>query len=686
MQTMEQKYSPNRLARETSPYLRQHSNNPVDWYPWGNEALEKARAEDKPIFLSIGYAACHWCHVMERESFMDDRVAEFLNRHFVSIKVDREDRPDIDSIYMNSVVLMTGKGGWPTSVFLTPELEPFFGGTYFPITPRHGLPSFLDVLRAVVQAWQEDRQNIRSTAAEISQHLRRNSILQPLVGNHSIEETVEVARDILLTTYDWQFGGWGNAPKFPQPMLLEFLLLQASRGHRQSLEVVRHNLDAMQRGGIFDLVGGGFHRYSTDAHWLVPHFEKMLYDNAQLALIYLHAYLLTGDQNYRRTCESCLDFISRELSDPAGGFYSSLDADSDGEEGAFYLWTPEELSRYLSPEQLNLLIAACDIPAQGNFEGKIILQLRASGDDVAAALDLTAEDFNARLDEILTNLYIARAVRSRPLTDDKVLTGWNGLALRAFAEAGRYLDRSDYLKAAQKNAAFLLSELRKPESMVRSWRAGESKHPAFLEDYGSLAIALLTLYQADFDQTWYTAAGLVLAEMRERFTDPDGGYFDAQSAEGELLFRPKEIQDNAIPCGNALTACAALLYSAFTEQSSLRAMAERQIEQMQPLLTRYPTAFGFWLQVLDLVQGPLRQIAVVTPGAAIDQTPLTDYLQKTYLPRTVLAAGAPPLAADGPGLLRDRLALGGLPTAYVCEDFSCRLPVTRLEDLLAQLS
>lgn len=682
---MKTKDSPNRLVNEISPYLRQHAHNPVDWYPWGTEALEKARMEEKPIFLSIGYAACHWCHVMERESFTDSNIAEFLNQHFVSIKVDREERPDLDNIYMNSVVLMTGQGGWPTSVFLTPELEPFYGGTYFPPAPRHGLPAFLDVLHAIVQAWQTDRQNIRTSAAEISRHLKQISHIQAPATQPSRDEVLDNARNDLITAYDWQNGGWGQAPKFPQPMLLEFLLLQTSRGHTQALDVVCHNLDKMQRGGIFDLVGGGFHRYSTDANWLVPHFEKMLYDNAQLALVYLHAYLLTGNLTYRRTSESCLDFILRELTDPAGGFYSSLDADSDGKEGAFYLWTVEELTKILANEQFAILRAACDLPERGNIEGKIILQLKANREDIAAALDIPLEDFNARLDGIFNVIHKARVARSRPSTDDKVLTSWNGLALRAFAEAARYLDRLDYLAAAQKNADFLLSEVHKKDGLYRAWRGGVVKQPGYLEDYASSALGLLTLYQVDFDLSWYSAAEKLLAEMHERFRDPSEGYFDVQTDSGELLFRPKELEDNASPCGNALAAYANLIFSAFTEKHGFLDAAGQQLEHLEPSIGRYPSAYGFWLQALDLEQGPLRQIALIKTHSDDSQNHLLDNVRRTYHPRTVIAVGSPPIARDAPDLLQNRPALEDQPTAYVCENFVCRLPVNRLEDLIALL-
>ncbi len=681
-----QSHPPNRLAHETSPYLLQHANNPVDWYPWGQEALDRARREDKPIFLSIGYAACHWCHVMERESFLDERVAAFLNDHFVAIKVDREERPDLDNIYMGSVVLMTGQGGWPTSVFLTPDLEPFYGGTYFPDLPRHGLPSFLDLLHAVQQAWQQDRQNIRSVGAEISRQLHQNTLQIGAVDQHIESSLLETAREALISTYDWQNGGWGRAPKFPQPMLLEFLCLQASRGHSQSLEVVRHALDVMQRGGLSDLVGGGFHRYSIDANWLVPHFEKMLYDNAQMALVYLHAFLLSGDENYRKTCEDCLDFIAREMRHPSGGFFSSLDADSDGVEGAYYIWSQAELAELLTAGQLELLIAACPTPHGGNFEGRIILRLRANRMEIANDLEMPLEELNTSLSDIFINLRAARALRPRPLTDDKILTGWNALTLRAFAEAARYLGRPDYLKAARTNADFLLAELVRPEGLYRSWRSGQVKQQAYLEDNAALAIALLSLYQTDYDQRWYTAASILLSEMQPRFSDPSGGYFDTQAGTANLLFRPKDLQDNATPSGNSLAAYAALFYAAFSGQGELRSSAERQLQQMQTALARYPSVFGFWLQALDFSLGPARQIALISQQQLPANHPLIEYLRSTYLPRTVLAAGQTPIPADAPYLLRDRNVIDGLPTVYICQNFTCRLPVTNLDELIAQLS
>ena len=463
---------PNRLQNETSPYLLQHAHNPVNWYPWGPEALDEARQKDKPIFLSIGYAACHWCHVMAHESFEDPRIADLLNRDFVPIKVDREERPDLDSIYMSAVVAMTGQGGWPMSVFLTPDGQPFYGGTYFPPDARYGLPSFHQVLTSLAQSWKNDRDQILEVGQKLKAHLQEGSRLnlasQPLSGR-----AIEAAAETLLKDYDWSNGGWGPAPKFPQPMAIEFLLRQAVRGNSRALQVAHHVLEAMSRGGLYDVVGGGFHRYSTDERWLVPHFEKMLYDNAQLALAYLHAWRLTGTHSWRRICEATLDFILRELTGPEGGFLSSLDADSGGEEGSFYVWTVDQIKEAAGdPQDAAFLISAYEIQAGGNFDGRTVLQRALSDHQMAEQFHLPEDSIQENFSRLHARLFIARQGRVRPATDDKVLVSWNALALRAFAEAGRFLQRPDYLAAAARNASFLLAACHPGDRLLRSWRDG----------------------------------------------------------------------------------------------------------------------------------------------------------------------------------------------------------------------
>jgi uncharacterized protein len=674
---------PNKLISETSPYLLQHAHNPVDWFPWGPEALEKARAENKPIFLSIGYAACHWCHVMEHESFEDPETAALLNAHFVSVKVDREERPDLDGIYMNAVVMMTGQGGWPMSLFLTPDGEPFYGGTYFPSVRRYGMPGFREVLVAIARSWEKDRDEISRVGSEIRQQLQQASSLSGAVGALP-PNLLEQATQTLLNTYDWDMGGWGRAPRFPQPMVIDFLLLQAARGEAMALKAASHALERMSLGGMYDVVGGGFHRYSTDDAWLVPHFEKMLYDNGQLALAYLHAYLLTGKTAFRQVCTETLDFIAHEMTHPDGGFYSSLDADSEGQEGKYYLWSPGEIDAALpDPAERDLAYQVYAITPRGNFEEKNILQKKGSLEALANQHQLTEENLIARLEAIHRQLYAAREKRVRPLTDDKVLVSWNALALRAFAEAGRYLQRPDYLEIARKNADFLLRTMLPGDRLLRAWRGGQARHNAFLEDYAGLALALLDLYQSDAQPRWYQAALRLAKEMQAHFRSPQGGFFDTRADHGELITRPQELQDNATPSGNALAASTLLWLSAYDERGEWRDQAEGMLGGLQELLTRHPTAFGFWLQGLDFAIGPTRQIALVGPPLSPDTQALLAEIWRAYRPRSVFAMSES--AAQSPALLQDRVMLGGKPTAYVCRDFICSLPVTEPEGLRRQL-
>ena len=517
---------PNRLINENSPYLLQHANNPVDWHPWGEEALTKARLENKPIFLSIGYAACHWCHVMEHESFEDPETAALMNEYFVNIKVDREERPDLDSIYMQATTAMTGSGGWPMSVFLTPDLRPFYAGTYFPPVPRYNMPSFKELITSLAKVWREQGDEVNRVGNQVFQHIQQQTQIN-LNKNAFSQESLEEATQSLLDSYDWGYGGWGAAPKFPQPMTIEFLLRRAltePSQREQLLKACRHVLNAMARGGMYDVVGGGFARYSVDNFWKVPHFEKMLYDNAQLALAYLHGYLVTGEVNFRRVCEETLDFILRELTGPDGGFYSSLDADSEGEEGKFYVWTHTEIENVLGPD-FDFFKTAYGITPQGNWEGKTILQRALDDSTLAARFKLDPGAVPAKLAESHSRLLTARSTRVRPGTDDKVLVMWNALALSAFAEAGRYLGRKDYLDAASRSARFLMENLYENKRLSRSWRAGHAKHNAYLEDYAGLVLGLLALYQSEPDPNWYATALELADEMVPHYADPEGGFF-----------------------------------------------------------------------------------------------------------------------------------------------------------------
>ena len=676
---------PNQLAHETSPYLLQHANNPVDWMPWGKEAFDKAQKEDKPVFLSIGYAACHWCHVMAHESFEDPAVADILNQHFVSIKVDREERPDVDSVYMNAVVTMTGQGGWPMSVFLTPQGEPFYGGTYFPPQPRHGLPAFSEVLLAASRAWIENQGEIRKTGSQLAAHLAAFSNWGTDSSESLRTNVLEQSTQSLLNAYDWQFGGWGRAPRFPQPMSLEFLLLQSTRGNKKALDAAVHNLTLMDRGGMYDVVGGGFARYSTDDRWLVPHFEKMLYDNAQLALVYLHAGLLNGSQALLATCTQTLDFIMRELTHPSGGFFSSLDADSEGEEGKFYAWSLAELQSILADE-FDWFRQVYDLPKAEDFDGDILLRRRASLPDLAFALDISEQAISSRLDPLHHRLLEARATRVRPATDDKILIAWNGLALRAFAEAARYLNRADYLAAAQKNADFLLNEMYHDGRLFRAWRDGKARHPGFLEDYAALIIGLLALYQSDSNLRWYLSATELAKVMLAFFKDEQGGFYDTPSDLDDLFTRPKDYQDNATPSGNALAAYVLLQLAEFGAEDDYRSIAMEVLATLQDGFVKQPTAFGMWLQVVDFAVGPVDQVAVVEPDNLSGENPLLNKIWSRFRPRLVAARSAYPPPDGAPALFADRSPLQGKPTAFACHGFVCKLPVTDPKELEDQLA
>jgi len=680
---------PNRLAFENSPYLLQHQNNPVDWYPWGEEALKKAKAENKPIFLSIGYAACHWCHVMAHESFEDSATAVLMNEYFVNIKVDREQRPDLDSIYMKAVVALTGHGGWPMSVFLTPDGAPFFGGTYFPPVRRYQMPAFGEVLMGVARAWRDEREKLVASSQELTQHVQDN-IQLPAATHSSLQpDILEHAAQRLYQTYEWKGGGWGKAPKFPQAMTIEYLLLHAASGEQQALEISKHALHSMAQGGMYDLIGGGFARYSTDNDWLVPHFEKMLYDNALLGRAYLHGYLLSGEPELRRVCEATLDFMLHELlAEPdeeglSGGFYSSLDADSEGEEGRFYVWTEAEIKQALvsRPGGADLILAAYGFTPGGNFEGRTIPRRVLSDHEIAEQFGLDISVVPSRLAELNQVLLAFRAQRVRPGTDDKVITAWNGLALLLFAEAGRYLQRPDYLSVARRTADFILSELHPADRLLRTWRAGKSSHSAFLEDYAAMILGLLALYQSDPDPYWYNSALDLYQELDTHYSDSEGGFFDTHDDQTDLLLRPRETQDNATPSGAAMAALALLQLSAYSGDLELRNRAASMFSQVASAAERYPTAFAFWLQGIHHLIHPYKEVALVGDLGNQAAQELIQTIWNAYRPGLVLAASNLPVPDNSPALLQDRPLLGEQPTVYVCQNFACQRPVTRSSEL-----
>jgi uncharacterized protein YyaL (SSP411 family) len=650
---------PNRLAQETSPYLLQHRDNPVDWYPWGAEANQRARAEDRPILLSVGYSACHWCHVMERESFEDAETAAYMNEHFVCVKVDREERPDVDAIYMEAVQAMSGHGGWPMTVFLDPEGVPFYGGTYFPPDESRGMPSLRMVMEAVVDAFERKREEIRERSAGTRAQLGAIGLVEPNAEPLEAEE-LEGAVARLRGGADLERGGFGGAPKFPPASALELLL---ARGER---EVAERTLDAMAAGGIYDQVGGGFARYSVDAVWLVPHFEKMLYDNALLARAYLHGWQALGHERYRRVTEETLDWMLREMRGPEGGFYSALDADSEGEEGRFYVWTPEQIREALG-DGAQSIIEFFGAGERGNFEGANILHL--AGGVEAPAPEGLAEARRA--------LYEARAKRVWPGLDDKRLTSWNALAIAALAEAGAVLGREDYLDAARGCAEFVLDSLSDGEGrLLRTYKDGDARLNAYLEDHAFLLEALLTLYESTFEPHWFARARALADETIARFGDPErGGFFSTSADHEELIARRKEIGDHPIPSGNSAAAMGMLRLAALTGEREYERQAEGVFALFAKTATQHPESFAHLLRALDFHLSPTKEVALIGD----DVGELAAVVRSTFRPHLVLAAG--PEGSEEPALLRERSAVVGRPGAYVCEFFACLAPVTDPEQL-----
>jgi len=674
----------NHLVGSVSRYLLQHADNPVEWYPWGEEALARARAEDKPIFLSIGYAACHWCHVMAHESFEDLQTAAIMNAHYICIKVDREERPDLDSVYMSAVAALTGQGGWPLSVFLTPDLQPFYGGTYFPPEPRHGMPGFPQLLRTLADAWRERRADITRVGAQVVAQLVSQSVADTAEGSFDVGTLTAAARS-LVENYDWDGGGWGMAPKFPQPMAIEFLLRHHLTGNETALTPAVHALRAMARGGMWDVVGGGFARYSTDATWHIPHFEKMLYDNAQLARAYLHAWQVTGDTSFRHVTEQMLKFVAREMMTPEGAFLSSLDADSEGVEGRYYVWSLEEIRAALGKDA-NLFAETYGVTAEGNWEGINVLQRSVDDATVAVRHGMSQSEVDALLDRCRIRLLDVRDKRVRPAADDTVLTAWNSLMLASFAEAARVFRDRTCLDIAVRNADFLLTALRPDGRLRRTWHEGTAGQEAYLDDYASLILGLLELYQTDFDNRWFVAAQHLAKEMKGRFTDPAGGFFDTPDGAEQLIIRPKDLQDNAVPSGNALATEALLTLAALTGRTEWRRLAEKSLNLVTDLAVRYPTSFGRWLCAGDFALAKETQVAIIGNPADERTVELIAEVRTKWRPNLVIAVSPAPLPPGAPDLLADRSMVNGQPTAYMCEGSVCRQPVTQPEDLGAQLT
>ena len=677
---------PNRLINETSPYLLQHANNPVDWYAWGGEALERAKAEDKPILLSIGYSACHWCHVMERESFENESIARMMNENFINIKVDREERPDLDAVYMEAVQMLTGSGGWPMTVFLTPKGEPFYGGTYFPPVDRHNMPGFPRLLESISKAYKDQRGEISRATQQLASQMGRSGQIQ----GGSTPLTIDVlhqAYSNLAGNFDYQNGGIGAAPKFPQPMTLELLLRYHHRGFNpRALEMVDLTLEKMAYGGIYDQIGGGFHRYSTDAYWLVPHFEKMLYDNALLARLYLHAYLVTGRPLYRRITEETLDYVLREMTDPLGGFYSAQDADSEGEEGKFFVWTPLEIQSVLGEENGNLIGGYFGLTDAGNFEGKTILNIPQDPAPFCEEQGLELEQFEGMVKRAQTALREVRDQRVHPLLDDKVLASWNGLMLRSFAEAAVALGRADYLDAAIKNASFMLETMIPQGRMLRTYRDGRAKLLGYLEDYAFVADGLLALYEATFESRWLDQVSTLADSMIELFWDEKtGGFYDTGSDHESLVIRPRDVFDNAQPCGGSVATDLLLRLAVITGNQEYAIKGATPLRALHDLMTSAPGGTGHWLSALDFYVSTPKEIAIIGPRENPATQSLLDTVFGRFLPNKVVVGN--PTGENGSQLplLRDRGMVGGRPTAYVCQNYACRLPVTDRDELSEQL-
>ena len=681
----------NRLASETSLYLRQHANNPVDWFPWGPEALAKARELDRPLFLSVGYSACHWCHVMEHECFENPAIAKILNDGFVSIKVDREERPDLDQIYMTSHHLLNrgDGGGWPLSVFLTPDLTPFYAGTYFPPDDRYApqRPSFPKLLFAILDAWQTKRDQLNEVGRQVAESLQGMSDLEVSDGALSLELLTNAHRS-LKRSYDPVHGGFGHAPKFPHPLELKLLLRVAARGGADdATPMVRHTLEKMARGGMYDQAGGGFHRYSVDAFWLVPHFEKMLYDNALLPPVYVEAFQVTGDPFYRHIACETLDYVLREMTSPPGAFYSTLDADSEGEEGKFYVWSESELDTILGEELAPLAKSVYGVSEGGNFEGHNIL-FRSKTDEQDAKLNgITVEELRARLATIKCKLYGERAKRIWPGRDEKILTAWNALMIAAFAQAGSALGVAKYTDAATKAADFVLTNLasRAPSGagfrLFRTCGVGQpAKIAGYLEDYSYLTDALVTLYEATFEPRWLRAAIELADVILKHFADPAGGFFYTADDHERLIARTKDLHDGSVPSGNAMAVTALLRLTALTGRRDFFTAAERTLKAYRETMADHPAAAGQMLVALDFYNGPVDEVAVIgTRGDAETERVLTA-LRTKFRPNRVVAFHDP---ASGPApaeiaLLADK-PMKGVVTTYICRNFACAAPLVGAE-------
>jgi uncharacterized protein YyaL (SSP411 family) len=680
---------PNRLALEKSPYLLQHANNPVDWRPWGTEAFDLAKAEDKPVFLSIGYSTCHWCHVMERESFEDEKIAEQLNRDFVPIKVDREERPDVDDVYMTAVQTMTGAGGWPMSLFLTPEGKPFYGGTYYPPDDRYGRPGFSSVLTAVADAWENRRAELEASAGQLLAHLDRAAHASA-GGDEVGGAALEKAALALAAEFDPRHGGFGGAPKFPPSMRLEFLVRRWLRtGEARAREMVETTLTRMAQGGIYDHVAGGFHRYSTDARWLVPHFEKMLYDNALLAKTYLIAFRAFGNADFARVARDTLDYLLAEMTPAGGGFFAAQDADAGGEEGTFAVWDPASLEAAVGRDAAPIVAARFGVTSAGNFEGsgQTVLSVVRSIAEIAADLSVSEEHVAATLREARLDMFRARSRRVRPMTDDKLLTDWTALAISAFALAARLLAEPRYEEAARRAADRILANCRVPGDLRHREKDGVSGIPGFASDYAFFVEALLDLYEATFEARYFREAVALQAEMDARFTDPRGGYFLSAKAHGALIVRPRELFDGATPSSNSVAAMNLLRLGTFTGDSKYRERADRIFAALAGYLDRVPAAFPRLLGALDYREDEPREVVLAgEPGREDFEALRAAVFANPGLNRVVVHAAGNETPAPLLPLVDGRASEDGRARAFVCRSFSCLAPTSNPADLASALN
>ncbi len=732
---------PNRLIDETSLYLLQHANNPVDWYPWGDEAFADARERDVPVLLSVGYSSCHWCHVMERESFENPQIAAMMNEMFVSVKVDREERPDVDSVYMTAVQAMTGHGGWPMTVFLTADGSPFYGGTYFPPEDRGGMPAFPRVLATIADAFQNRRADVLSSGRQIVNHI--NQTFASARGVEPLTDAIlRAAFEQLTRQFDDRSGGFGLQPKFPQPQTLEFLLRYHRRtGMPLALEMLELTLDKMAAGGMYDQIGGGFHRYSTDAFWLVPHFEKMLYDNALLARLYTHAYQATRNPSYAKVAQGILDYVLREMRHPDGGFYAAQDADSEGVEGKFFVWRPEQLVRVLGNDAAQVVADYFGVTNEGNFEGMTVLNVPNPPVEVAARHSMSPAELDALIESASARLLEERSQRIPPLTDTKIITSWNGLMMAAMAEAGAALGRDDYIRAAQDNAAFILERMAPDDRLRRTDGDSQNGAQGFLDDYSHLIDGLLALHASDGDLRWLIEAEKLTRQAVALFWDPlQSRFYDTGSDQENLIIRPRDVTDNALPSGHSMITGVLIRLSIITGDADLRTMASDSLRSVRDIMLQFPTGAGHWLCALDFYLSDHKEAVIITPSAthrgpadtlhaatdtpasqrgpadtpsiptgtpAATDTPATTVipakagihsppptgpaqmlrrLASTHLTGAIILS-APQDAADASQwpVFQGRAAIDNKPTAYICRNYACQLPTTNPDTMLSQL-